>query len=102
MMDVYDYIISGHHETYTPGNIRGLHYTPGDMTFLPRFEACTYRSQPHTYMMEYGRGFPGVIGGAMYPFVSALFTTLDFYSFYHQIKVVAGHMYKNWIINRKF
>ncbi|KAG2389012.1 hypothetical protein C9374_014412 [Naegleria lovaniensis] len=102
MMDVYDFIIQGHHETYTPGNIRGLYYKPGDMTFLPRFEACSYKSAPHTYMMEYGRGFPGVVLGACYPLMSALFTTLDFYSFYHQIKVVSGHMMKNWFSNRKF
>jgi len=51
MMDVYDFILQGHHETFTPGNLRGLHYKPGDMTFLHRFEACTYKSSPHTYMM---------------------------------------------------
>lgn len=101
-MDTFDYIIQGHHYTYEAGELRGQEHLPGAMTILPRGQSVGYRSMPHTYMVEYGRGFPGVIFAAMYPFVSAFFTTLDFYSLYKQLIILGRLILYELIVMKKF
>jgi C-8 sterol isomerase len=79
-MDVFDYIVHGKHHTYAAGDLHVTEHLPGEMTVLPRGEAVVYKSTAHTYMVEYGRGFPGVLLAIFYPILATLFQTLDFYT----------------------
>jgi hypothetical protein len=100
-MDVFDYIIHGKHYTYAAGDLHVTEHLPGEMTVLPRGESVIYKSMPHTYMVEYGRGFPGVFFGIFYPVLATLFQTLDFYTFAKQMKIVTKMVLKELIYNGK-
>ncbi|KAL0482751.1 hypothetical protein AKO1_014260 [Acrasis kona] len=100
-MDVFDYIISGDHLTYAAGDLHATRHAPGEMTVLPRGESIIYQSAPHTYMVEYGRGFPGVLSAIFYPLLSALFQTLDFYTFAKQMYIVGSMVVNELIYNNK-
>lgn len=98
---IRDYIISGHHQTYLDGDLHGSSYRPGQVTVLPKGEGVIYKSEPHTYMFEWGHGFPGLLLATIYPILATLFDTWDFYSIYKQYKLYGTQVLKNLIFNRK-
>lgn len=77
LYDCHDYILSGRHDTYMPGEFVGECFTPGKVTDLYRSYACGYRSARHTYMLEYGHGV-GITMACFWPFVryAILFTSI--------------------------
>eukprot|EP01027_Heterolobosea_sp_BB2_P020479 GEZU01029217.1.p1 GENE.GEZU01029217.1~~GEZU01029217.1.p1 ORF type:complete len:246 (-),score=99.35 GEZU01029217.1:96-833(-) len=92
--DCHDYILRGRHDTYEPGEIDGATFRPGEVTHLIRGSACGYRSERHTYMLEYGHGL-GILLAGFWPLVSVLFNTLDFVSFIGVIGIYGKHMIRN-------
>ena len=75
---------------FSAGSLEREVYAPGDQHFLPRGSAKQYRMPDTCWALEYARGnIP-----AMMPFglADTFFSTLDFVSLWHTVKVSAVGM----------
>lgn len=100
-MDVFDFYFSGFTRSYKPGSLYGDTYKPYSVSVLKRFSSTVYRSEPYTYMIEYGRGFPGVVLGSCYPFLAHATSTLDYIGFAKQVYFAAKSVLYELFVNHK-
>lgn len=101
LYNIRDYMISGHHKLYDDGDLHGKSYPPGHCAVLRKGEGVIYKSDPHTYMIEHGRGFPGMLIAVFYPFLATMFSTFDFWTFGKQM-VLASRMIMRSLAKGKF
>lgn len=100
--DCYDIILQGKHYGHRDTELIATETKEGEVTTLMRGDAIVYKIPRDTWMVEVGHGFPGVLVASLWPLAATFCTTLDFYTFWKQTKLVAPMIWRQMLQGRLF